>query len=138
MVGRTHATGSPDPIDIAVGARIRLRRRWLGLSQTVLATSVGVTFQQLQKYEKGQNRVSASMLVKLAASLGTNVAALVGEDPAVVVSPVVEAQLGTPGAVELLAAYAAINDGEVRRALLSATQGLARAAKVRRAERNTP
>src|SRR5580692_10124503 len=70
----------PDPIDVAVGARVRIRRRWLGLSQTQLANALGITFQQVQKYERGANRVSASMLVKIAAKLETTVAALVGED----------------------------------------------------------
>ena len=49
----------PDPIDVAVGARVRIRRRWLGFSQTQLANALGITFQQVQKYERGSNRVSA-------------------------------------------------------------------------------
>src|SRR3569832_372500 len=71
---------NPDPIDVAVGARIRIRRRWLGLSQTDLAKALGITFQQVQKYEKGANRVSASMQVKITAKQETTVTALVGED----------------------------------------------------------
>lgn len=70
----------PDPIDITVGARVRIRRRWMGLSQSQLAKALGITFQQVQKYEKGTNRVSASMLVRTAEKLETSVAALVGED----------------------------------------------------------
>ena len=50
------------PVDIHVGDLVRKRRRFLGLSQTELATAVGVTFQQVQKYEKGANRISASKL----------------------------------------------------------------------------
>ncbi|HYD43914.1 MAG TPA: helix-turn-helix transcriptional regulator, partial [Phenylobacterium sp.] len=46
----------PDPIDVAVGARIRLRRKQLGISQSKLADAIGVTFQQVQKYERGANR----------------------------------------------------------------------------------
>ncbi len=53
------------PIDIHVGARVRLRRNLLGLSQTDLGKAVGVTFQQLQKYEKGTNRISPSRLFNL-------------------------------------------------------------------------
>jgi transcriptional regulator with XRE-family HTH domain len=137
MVARTDTTGRiPDPIDIEVGARIRLRRRWLGLSQSALAKPAGITFQQLQKYERGSSRVSASMLVKLAAGLQTSVTALVGEDTAASVSPVVEAQVGTPDAARLLAAFAAIDDGELRRALLVSTEGLARVAT--RAQRERP
>ena len=49
----------PDPIDIAVGARIRMRRKSMGVSQQGLADVLGVTFQQVQKYERGTNRVSA-------------------------------------------------------------------------------
>ncbi|HTX50452.1 MAG TPA: helix-turn-helix transcriptional regulator [Caulobacteraceae bacterium] len=123
----------PDPIDVAVGARIRIRRRWLGFSQTQLANALGITFQQVQKYERGANRVSASMLVKIAAKLETTVAALVGEDGQAPVEAVVYAQLATPGATELLAAYAGIADGEARRALLTITQGLAPARKAKAA-----
>lgn len=123
----------PDPIDVAVGARIRIRRRWLGFSQTQLANALGITFQQVQKYERGANRVSASMLVKIAAKLETTVAALVGEDGQAPVEAVVYAQLATPGATELLSAFAAIADGESRRALLTITQGLAPSRKAKAA-----
>lgn len=60
---------APDPIDIAVGARIRRRRLELKVSQEKLAGAIGVTFQQVQKYERGTNRVSASMLAKCAKEL---------------------------------------------------------------------
>ena len=119
----------PDPIDVAVGARVRIRRRWLGFSQTQLANALGITFQQVQKYERGANRVSASMLVKIAAKLETTVAALVGEDGQAPVEAIIYAQLSTPGATELLAAYAQISDGEARRALLTITEGLVPARK---------
>lgn len=59
----------PDPIDIHVGAMIRARRKLLGISQTRLGEKLTVTFQQLQKYEKGTNRVSASMLARIAIAL---------------------------------------------------------------------
>ena len=114
----------PDPIDVAVGARVRIRRRWLGLSQTQLAQALGITFQQVQKYERGANRVSASMLVKIAAKLETSVAALVGEDGGAPIAMAVYAQLATPGAQELLAAFAGIGDGETRRAILLNFRGL--------------
>ena len=114
----------PDAIDVAVGARIRVRRRWLGWSQTQLAEALGITFQQVQKYEKGANRVSASMLVKAAKALDVSVAALVGEDGAAPVEVIIYAQLGTPGAADLLAAFAKISDGETRRAVLKLTQDL--------------
>ena len=71
---------TPDPIDVEVGRRIRLRRKALGLSMQALGDHIGVSYQQQQKYERGANRVSASMLVRIAAKLETTVAALVGED----------------------------------------------------------
>ena len=115
----------PDPIDIAVGARVRTRRRATGLSQTQLAEALGITFQQVQKYERGANRVSASMLVKIAAKLETTVAALVGEDGSAPVEAIIYAQLATPGATDLLAAFAKIGDGETRRAVLTVAESLA-------------
>jgi transcriptional regulator with XRE-family HTH domain len=67
------ADQEPHLVDIHVGARIRMRRKSLGLSQTQLADSVGITFQQLQKYERGANRVSASKLYGMAVTLQTSV-----------------------------------------------------------------
>ena len=64
----TPTPGSADthPVDLYVGRRIRARRMQLGVSQEVLAKGLGVSFQQIQKYEKGVNRVSCSMLVEIA------------------------------------------------------------------------
>ena len=55
----------PNPIDIQVGSRVRLRRNMLGLSQEKLGTAIGLTFQQVQKYERGANRIGASRLYTL-------------------------------------------------------------------------
>lgn len=63
-------------IDKCVGARIRLYRKALGLSQTELAERIGVRFQQVQKYESGTNRVAASRLWKIADTLGVSVVTL--------------------------------------------------------------
>jgi transcriptional regulator with XRE-family HTH domain len=120
-------TATPDPIDIDVGARIRARRVFLGLSQTKLATALGLTFQQVQKYERGDNRVSASTLVRVAGALDTSVAALVGEDGARAEKPMFR-HLAMPGAFDLLDAFAKIADPEVRRAVVRLTKTLARAA----------
>ena len=81
------ADQNPDPIDVEVGRRIRARRKWLGISQSTLAEHLGVSFQQCQKYETGSNRVSASMLIRIAERLDTTVAALVGEDEAAKAPP---------------------------------------------------
>jgi DNA-binding XRE family transcriptional regulator len=67
--------GGRDEVDAFVGARIGLRRSALGLSQSALAQQVGVSFQQVQKYETGQNRISASRLHRVATVLGTSVEA---------------------------------------------------------------
>lgn len=64
---------SPDPIDRHVGTRIRGRRVGLRISQTKLGQAIGVTFQQIQKYESGTNRVGASNLFKIAKALGVDV-----------------------------------------------------------------
>ena len=56
---------NPDPVDTHVGARVRLRRTLLGLSQEKLGTALGLTFQQIQKYERGTNRIGSSRLYQL-------------------------------------------------------------------------
>lgn len=108
-------------LDVALGLRIRLRRKALGLSQTALADAVGITFQQVQKYERGYNRVSFSRLVDIAHALECRVVDLIGDiDDAGLPSPLFRqdtAHLRQGGAPELLAAYAAI-PGPLRRTIL--------------------
>src|SRR4030095_16691620 len=65
---------APNPIDRHVGLRIRMRRKELGISQERLADSIGLTFQQVQKYERAANRVSASKLWEMARVLKTSIA----------------------------------------------------------------
>jgi transcriptional regulator with XRE-family HTH domain len=64
----------PNPVDLHVGARVRMRRKLMGMSQEKLAEELGLTFQQVQKYERGANRVSASKLYEIARALSTPVA----------------------------------------------------------------
>lgn len=64
---------SPHPVDVYVGNRLRARRRILGMSQIELSKKIGITFQQLQKYENASNRISASRLYDLANALGTDI-----------------------------------------------------------------
>jgi len=64
---------NPNPIDIHVGNRVRMRRMLVGMSQEKLGEKLGLTFQQVQKYEKGSNRVSASRLYHMAMILGVPV-----------------------------------------------------------------
>ena len=86
--------GEPDPVDIHVGSRIRMRRILLGKSQEAVATLLGVSFQQLQKYESGANRVSASRLFDMAHILLSPISYFFDEMPAELTLPADEA--GTP------------------------------------------
>ncbi|HVI87775.1 MAG TPA: helix-turn-helix domain-containing protein [Dongiaceae bacterium] len=72
--GRMASRGYPNPIDVHVGSRIRLRRTLLGMSQEKLGEAIGLTFQQVQKYERGANRVGSSRLFDLARVLDVPVA----------------------------------------------------------------
>lgn len=108
----TKTLDGPDPIDVAVGARIRIQRAYSRMSQTDLANALGITFQQVQKYERGANRISASKLVAAAKALGTTVANLVGETGTQAPPDQLPA-LATPGAHKLLENFAAA-DGECR------------------------
>jgi len=74
MRRRTIKDDGPDPIDKFVGSRVRARRVGLRISQTKLGEAIGVTFQQVQKYENGTNRIGASNLYKMSKSLGVEVA----------------------------------------------------------------
>lgn len=119
-------TGGPDPIDLAVGARIRLQRHAVGLSQQSLAARLGLSFQQIQKYERGANRVSASMLVRTAEALGCSPALLlVGAEDQQHAADVQWLTLLTQnGATELLAAFSQIADPDTRAAVIAITRGL--------------
>src|SRR5690349_8164079 len=114
-----------DPTDVAVGARIRLARKMRGRSQQALAGAIGVSFQQVQKYESGANRVSASMLARIAAELKVPVAGLFG---AVEAAPQVDddlaAILGEPGALKLLRGYSRL-PRNCRAPLVSLVEALA-------------
>ena len=114
-----------DPIDIAVGARIRLLRKVRGVSQQALAEAAGVTFQQIQKYERGSNRVSASMLSRIASSLQAPVAEMFGEpSPSSGAIDEVAALLSEPGALELLRAFSELPRGAARASLVEFVRSL--------------
>ena len=72
---------TPNPIDIYVGSRLRLRRTLVGMSQEKLGQAIGLTFQQVQKYERGANRIGASRLFQLSQILGVAVAYFFDEMP---------------------------------------------------------
>ncbi|WP_413711683.1 helix-turn-helix domain-containing protein [Rhizobium sp. Rhizsp82] len=115
-------------IDANVGARIRARRKLLGLSQGALAERLGITFQQVQKYEKGSNRVGSSRLQSIAIILGTTPAALFGEDPSASEVPelsLIERHLGSNENVALNKAFMKITDPGTRKAIISLIKSLA-------------
>ncbi|MDV6333232.1 helix-turn-helix transcriptional regulator [Asticcacaulis sp. 201] len=127
---------TPDPVDIHVGSRIRMRRKFLKKSQENLAEAIGLTFQQVQKYERGANRVSASKLYEIAKTLQTPVAyffegyseADTGIDEAFISSSAeqgVNSFLMTSEGIELAEAFPRIPGMKKRRRILELVRSLA-------------
>lgn len=140
----------PHPVDVHVGRRVRERRMLMGLSQEQLARLLGVTFQQIQKYERGTNRVGASRLVELARILevpvtwffeGLEQTAGTAPQPAGLAEPGAAFTYDVPGAraaqpprrrlsdrreiLELVRAYDRIGDPQVRRRVYELVRALA-------------
>ncbi len=125
MIAERHS-GRACRLEQAIGARMRARRRQLGFSQSDLAEKLGVSFQQVQKYERGANRVAASTLVAAAEALGVSVGWLVGEDQPLQAGELdILMALSRPGAVEILQAFNAIADARRRNALLAVAEEMA-------------
>lgn len=118
---------TPDPMDVALGAAVRIRRRTIGMSQEALAEQCGVSFQQIQKYENGANRISFSRLVQIARALRCRVVDLMdvldtpGHDA--VGDLDLLSRMRTPGALELLAAFEKLPQ-EARSSLVSFMRAL--------------
>ncbi|MDP1872712.1 helix-turn-helix domain-containing protein [Phenylobacterium sp.] len=133
---------APNPVDRHVGLRIRLRRKELGVSQERLAESIGLTFQQVQKYERAANRVSASKLWEMARALKTSVAyfyeglgdptAGTGEDDEG--RDTVHDFLMTPEGMELATLFPRVRRAPVRRRLLDLVRTMAEEAELEEAE----
>jgi transcriptional regulator with XRE-family HTH domain len=127
----------PNPIDVQVGSRVRLRRNMLGLSQEKLGEAIGLTFQQVQKYERGANRIGASRLHELSRVMDVPVSFFFDDiDP--VRAPAIPGGFSEPPAeafesdplrrretVELVDAYYTIEDPAVRRRLFELARTLA-------------
>jgi transcriptional regulator with XRE-family HTH domain len=118
-----------DPRDAEIGQRVRALRLQCGLSQTDLGTLIDVTFQQVQKYEKGANRISAGRLQRIAEVLGVPVAFFFAAPAERHRSSGADTQEGefleTEGALRLARAYARIKEPDVRLRLLRLTEALA-------------
>jgi len=113
---------TPNPIDIAVGQRIRAVRELRGLTQTDLAKATGVTFQQIQKYERGTNRVSASRLMLISHALGHPVSAFFDtEEPGGDGLDL----FSVSGSKALLEAYGRIETPDQRRIVVALARSLA-------------
>ena len=126
----------PNPIDIHVGGRIRLRRTMLGMSQEKLGEQLGITFQQVQKYEKGTNRVGASRLQNIAAILGVPVAFFFEDAPGDAGDAAVDGLsensstyvvnfLSSSEGLQLNRAFVKISDPKVRRRIIDLVKAIA-------------
>ena len=128
----------PNPIDVHVGGRVRFRRMLLGMSQEKLGEKLGLTFQQIQKYEKGINRIGASRLFDLAQVLGVPVQFFYEEAPAgepLAAMPAGFAEKPEENAIvdflrsrdglELNKAFVRISDAKARRAIVDLVRSLA-------------
>ena len=129
----------PNPMDIHVGSRVRLRRMLLGMSQEKLGDHLGLTFQQVQKYEKGINRIGASRLFDLSKTLGVPISYFyedapvaghgLAEDPCEYGEKTVESSvfdfLSTREGLELNKAFVKITNARVRRTIVELVRSLA-------------
>jgi transcriptional regulator with XRE-family HTH domain len=123
-------TGIPNPIDIHVGKRIRMRRLLLGMNQETLANGLGLTFQQVQKYEAGTNRVSASRLSAMADVLGVSISFFFGDlqlddNPGTPDQQEARERMQRSESIELIRLYYSISDPEVRRRFLDLVKSVA-------------
>jgi transcriptional regulator with XRE-family HTH domain len=110
-------TKTPIRTDVVVGARVRARRKELGITQTTLGDRLGVTFQQVQKYERGTNRIGAGRLHAIAQALAVPVSYFFPGSNSRGPSDEIVDLLTTPGAIELLRDFACITDNAVRKSL---------------------
>lgn len=139
MEDSSKADRAPNPVDLHVGARVRMRRKFLGMSQEGLAESIALTFQQVQKYERGSNRISASKLYEIARALKAPVAYFFegyGQSEAVDGFSESESEqfvhgfLMTTEGIELAEAFPRIKNPKLRRKVLDLVRALAEDAEI--------
>jgi transcriptional regulator with XRE-family HTH domain len=126
-------TGIPNPIDVHVGKRIRMRRLFLGMNQETLANALGLTFQQVQKYEGGANRVSASRLSEMSKILGVPISFFYGDlqlgDTQTPEQQEARERMERPETIELVRLYYAMPDPEMRQKFFEMVKAAAGTAK---------
>ncbi len=141
-ITRRRVPGVADPVDIHVGSRVRLRRTLLGLSQEKLGEAVGLTFQQIQKYERGANRIGASRMFDLSHVLDVPVSFFFDDMPDEIKKrdgdygasgeqPVIELEkdpLARRETLELVRAYYRIASAPVRKRIFELVKSLSKAA----------
>jgi len=135
-----YGTGRPNPVDVHVGKRVRLRRTLLGISQEKLGDAIGLTFQQVQKYERGANRIGSSRLFDLSRVLDVPVSFFFDDMPPEIadsasvsgtesIAPAGDTGDADPLAkretLELVRAYYRIKDPAIRKKLFDLTKSLA-------------
>jgi transcriptional regulator with XRE-family HTH domain len=126
---------APNPVDRHVGSRVRMRRILIGMSQEKLGEALGLTFQQVQKYEKGTNRIGASRLQHIARQLGVPVEYFFDGAPQIELKQdgfqeapdtnYVADFLTTSDGVQLIRAFLKIRDGKVRRRFVELVEAVA-------------
>ena len=126
MARHTFKKDGPHPVDVLVGRRARERRTLEGMSQSAVAAKLGLTFQQLQKYERGHNRISASRLYELAQLFDVPVAYFYDEMEAGKAAPSRNESLTKRETLELVKAYYKITDPAVRDSIRRLTQAMAK------------
>lgn len=136
-------SGKPNPVDVHVGGRVRLRRTLLGMSQEKLGEAIGLTFQQVQKYERGANRIGASRLYDLSRVLDVPVSfffddmgdQVANQSPRNLTGAVDEVDeyeadpMTKRETLELVRAYYRIRDPQVRRRVFDLAKALANASE---------
>ncbi|WCJ65425.1 MULTISPECIES: helix-turn-helix domain-containing protein [Agrobacterium] len=135
----------PSPIDVHVGTQIRMRRKSLGMSQSALAGRLGITFQQVQKYEKGANRVGASRLQAIASILGVDVSSLFANatpdgdpaNPALGTINAMQSFVASNEGFSLNQAFSRIKSSTVRRSIVALVTSLAASETAENAARPT-
>ena len=129
MLRRSVAKHGPHPVEVHVGSRVRLRRTLLGMSQTQLGSALGVTFQQLQKNERGMNRIGASRLWQLSQVLDVPMSYFFEglDEGAKAWSP--DDMLVKRETLELVRAYYRITDPKIRKRLFELVKAVAKLAR---------